>query len=86
MVLNDIIEQAAGRQSRDSDHGGKYFFKRCKTYQKNTFLETCYFWVFSERASKNMKKIVLRKFSISYPQVLFNFLCISIKFDHNLVK
>lgn len=24
MVLNDIIEQAAGRQSRDSDHGGKY--------------------------------------------------------------
>lgn len=24
MVLNDIIEQAAGRQSRASDHGGKY--------------------------------------------------------------
>lgn len=23
MVLNDIIEQAAGRQSRGSDHGGK---------------------------------------------------------------
>lgn len=23
MVLNDIIEQAAGRQSRASDHGGK---------------------------------------------------------------
>lgn len=23
MVLNDIIEQAAGRQSRTSDHGGK---------------------------------------------------------------
>lgn len=24
MVLNDIIEQAAGRQSRTSDHGGMY--------------------------------------------------------------
>lgn len=24
MVLNDIIEQAAGRQSRADDHGGKY--------------------------------------------------------------
>lgn len=24
MVLNDIIEQAAGRQSRGSDQGGKY--------------------------------------------------------------
>ena len=23
MVLNDIIEQAAGRHSRGSDHGGK---------------------------------------------------------------
>lgn len=23
MVLNDIIEQAAGRQSRNSEHGGK---------------------------------------------------------------
>lgn len=25
MVLNDIIEQAAGRQSRASDHGGMYY-------------------------------------------------------------
>lgn len=25
MVLNNIIEQAAGRQSRTSDHGGMYF-------------------------------------------------------------
>lgn len=25
MVLNDIIEQAAGRHSRASDHGGKSF-------------------------------------------------------------
>lgn len=25
MVLNDIIEQAAGRHSRTSDHGGKCF-------------------------------------------------------------
>ena len=24
MVLNDIIEQAAGRHSRASEHGGKY--------------------------------------------------------------
>lgn len=24
MVLNDIIEQAAGRQSREGDQGGKY--------------------------------------------------------------
>lgn len=26
MVLNDIIEQAAGRQSGASDHGGKRFY------------------------------------------------------------
>lgn len=26
MVLNEIIEQAAGRQSRVSDQGGKYNF------------------------------------------------------------
>lgn len=26
MVLNDIIEQAAGRQSHASDHGGNFFF------------------------------------------------------------
>lgn len=25
MVLNDIIEQAAGRHSRASDHGGEIF-------------------------------------------------------------
>lgn len=25
MVLNDIIEQAAGRHSRASDHGGEFF-------------------------------------------------------------
>lgn len=27
MVLNDIIEQAAGRHSQTSDHGGKYLYK-----------------------------------------------------------
>lgn len=27
MVLNDIIEQAAGRHSRASDHGGKLSLK-----------------------------------------------------------
>ena len=26
MVLNDIIEQAAGRHSRASDRGGKFYF------------------------------------------------------------
>lgn len=26
MVLNDIIEQAAGRQSHASDHGGNFLF------------------------------------------------------------
>lgn len=26
MVLNDIIEQAAGRQSETSDHGGKSLY------------------------------------------------------------
>ena len=27
MVLNDIIEQAAGRHSRASDHGGMFIVK-----------------------------------------------------------
>lgn len=31
MVLNDIIEQAAGRQSRASDHGGKYTHKQTQS-------------------------------------------------------
>lgn len=34
MVLNDIIEQAAGRQSRASDHGGKFYIKK-KTHRPN---------------------------------------------------
>lgn len=40
MVLNDIIEQAAGRHSRASDHGGKirelftYVLMILKTYQQ----------------------------------------------------
>lgn len=28
MVLNDIIEQAAGRQSHASDHGGNFFIEK----------------------------------------------------------
>lgn len=31
MVLNDIIEQAAGRHSRASDHGGKFCFSVTQT-------------------------------------------------------
>lgn len=30
MVLNDIIEQAAGRQSHASDHGGNFYWKNLK--------------------------------------------------------
>lgn len=30
MVLNDIIEQAAGRQSHASDHGGNFYWKNFK--------------------------------------------------------
>lgn len=30
MVLNDIIEQAAGRHSRASDHGGEKSFRFCR--------------------------------------------------------
>jgi hypothetical protein len=32
MVLNDIIEQAAGRHSRASEHGGKYSAPTIKSY------------------------------------------------------
>lgn len=47
MVLNDIIEQAAGRQSRASDHGGNcqlfrfriyLFIVRCKFVKKKKFI------------------------------------------------
>lgn len=33
MVLNDIIEQAAGRHSRASDRGGKFYMLNC-SYKK----------------------------------------------------
>lgn len=34
MVLNDIIEQAAGRHSQTSDHGGKYGRHRRRSHSR----------------------------------------------------
>lgn len=50
MVLNDIIEQAAGRQSRASEHGGrlKFFllkFRKHPTHYYHT-IAICLNWYY----------------------------------------
>lgn len=43
MVLNDIIEQAAGRHSRASDHGGKFLLKQQMFCAHNELIQAIQF-------------------------------------------
>jgi hypothetical protein len=61
MVLNDIIEQAAGRHSRASDHGGEIFRHFCLSI-------LCSFYCFNDFT---IFYIYNRKEEKSFPLSLF---------------
>jgi hypothetical protein len=63
MVLNDIIEQAAGRHSRASDHGGEIYAK-CLPFWR-------IFYGFSMTLIFKYQSYIQKKKKLFYPH--FNF-------------
>jgi hypothetical protein len=68
MVLNDIIEQAAGRHSRASDHGGETFSHflpsiLCSFYCFNDFT---IFYIYNRKEEKFCSFLLLP------PEIIFN--------------
>lgn len=71
MVLNDIIEQAAGRHSRASDHGGKNFDEN---FQVISIFCFPYFNIRSLRVKVKKKRMKKKKVSFFNLKTIFQYL------------
>lgn len=77
MVLNDIIEQAAGRQSGASDHGGKF---KILTFSKS-YISLHYLLINLISFSDNPQR---HYFTIYFTMILRNIIPTNLFIYHNL--